>query len=120
MRNDTERIQAKRVLDEQVQKIERHERHVFNPAISEFLGMMNQVSELNDLRAKIEFEQMVHGKPQKERKEASQTVDKIGEINQSADKKVAIKRAEATKKPAEICCRKRSTDGARNGLDERR
>jgi hypothetical protein len=69
VRNDAERISAGRTLEERVHEAESHHRTVINPAIGEFVAMMNQVDELKQVMAKIEFEQIKANipKPQREK-----------------------------------------------------
>jgi hypothetical protein len=57
VRNDAERINAGKILEEKVQESESHKRTVINPAVAEFVAMMGQIDELQQVRARVAAQQ---------------------------------------------------------------
>ena len=77
VRNDAERINAGRVLEGKVHEAESHHRTVINPAIGEFVSMMNQIDELQQVRAKIAQQQMLDSVPKPEREKNNREVNEF-------------------------------------------
>jgi hypothetical protein len=52
-RPEDEHIEAGKIIDEQIQEVNERNRHVFNPAIGEFVAMMGQIDEFKRIRTRI-------------------------------------------------------------------
>ena len=72
--SENERIEAGRVLEEKVAEAHSHKRRVFNPSIGELFEMMDQIDEFNQLRNKIQFEELLAKKSREERKQTDREV----------------------------------------------
>jgi hypothetical protein len=100
VRNDAERISAGRILEEKVHEAESHHRRVINPAIGEFVAMMNQIDELQQVRAKIAQQQMLDNVPKPEREKNNREVNEFLQKPEVKEKVVQLKTAE--KKLAQV------------------
>jgi hypothetical protein len=89
VRNDAERIQAGRVLEEKVREVESHSRRVINPAVGEFVAMMSQVDEFKQLRAQIAAQQMINGVPREERKRTDEAIMRTAQREEANVSRVA-------------------------------
>ena len=95
VRNDAERISAGRTLEERVHEAESHKRTVINPAIGEFVAMMNQVDELQQVRDKIRMQEMVAGASRERREQTDRLVQQSfrrekGKVDETAEKTAIV------------------------------
>jgi hypothetical protein len=100
VRDDAERIQAGRTLEEKVHEAESHHRTVINPAIGEFVAMMNQVDDLLQLRAQITQLQMLDGVPKPEREKTNREVKEFLDKPEVKEKIAKLKVARQKQKLA--------------------
>jgi hypothetical protein len=89
VRDDAEKISAGRVLEEKVREAESHRRSVINPAIGEFVAMMNQIDELQQVRAQIAMQQMLEGVSKEEREKTGEAVQRAARQEEAKIGKVA-------------------------------
>jgi hypothetical protein len=129
VRSNAERINAGRILEEKVREAESHKRTVINPAIGEFVAMMSQIDELQQVRAKIALLKEINGASQNEAVEQSDKeikellkkpelkgkLQKLILAQQQADEKVRQPEAKdptLPSKAAEISAKKETTDAS--------
>jgi hypothetical protein len=52
-KSENEQLEEGKIIDEQIQEVNERSRHVFNPAIGEFVAMMGQIDEFKRIRTRI-------------------------------------------------------------------
>ena len=104
--SENERINAAQVLEEKVQEAHSHKRRVFNPSIGEFFAMMDQVDEFNQLRNKIQFEELLKNTPKEERRQIDRDMQKVQAVVHRADVQAEAKQKVAIQKLRESVAEK--------------
>jgi hypothetical protein len=99
-RSDAERISAGRVLEERVHEAESHKRTVITPAIGEFVAMMGQIDELQQLRARIAAELAAQKMRPEEEKQANREANEFIEKQEVKEDYEKLKQAQAKQQQA--------------------
>ena len=55
----SETIEAERIIDEQLHETHEHNNTVFNPCVAEFIGMMSEVAEMQEVHREIERQKAI-------------------------------------------------------------
>jgi len=105
----SETIEAERIIDEQLHETHEHNNTVFNPCVAEFIGMMSEVAEMQEVHSHFEqlkrqisrqaYEQALDdGKTVSEAKQIAEEIKQAAEVVADADKKSQVKRTETVQK----------------------
>jgi hypothetical protein len=112
-----QRLEAKKILTEKVNEVNKHKRSAINPCLGEAVAMLGQVEEFSAVRNQIEADMRLRSKDSAQIKKVMDNVkqsdiDKVANIKQkivNSQKKVALKVQEVAQKTLQVTVSKETT-----------